>query len=71
MQAVNEIAAIVRMMLTQRKLEIKVDKKKFPNVKFDRRRMQQVLLNLLSNAAKFSTKGEIRVTPSLIFHDQD
>ena len=71
MQAVSEIAAIVRMMLTQRKLEIKVDKKKFPNVKFDRRRMQQVLLNLLSNATKFSTKGEIVVTPSLIFHDQD
>ena len=32
------------------------------NLAFDNRRLQQVLLNLLSNASKFQTSGEILVS---------
>ena len=35
-------------------------------LKFDQRRYQQVLLNLLSNAAKYSHMGMIQVIPSIV-----
>ena len=38
-------------------------------LKFDKRRLQQVLLNLLSNAVKFQTGGIIRVETEVIFED--
>ena len=38
---------------------------RYPRLTFDKRRLQQVLLNVLSNAVKFQSRGEIMVTASI------
>ena len=48
----------------KRKLQILFDKGKMEKIqilKFDKRRLQQVLLNLLSNACKYQVSGIIEV----------
>ena len=60
---------IIQLTLNQRKLEIVYNStqlKRLPSLKFDKRRLQQVLLNLLSNAAKFTSKGVITVGTRLL-----
>ena len=37
-----------------------------PDLKFDKRRLQQVLINLLSNAIKHQIQGEIKVEVMVI-----
>ena len=39
-----------------------------PTIKSDRRRLRQILLNLLSNAAKFTSEGYIKVTARRVDH---
>ena len=54
----------------QRRLKIKFDNSMMqhtPMIKFDKRRLQQVLLNLLSNACKFQTTGHIQVKASCAY----
>ena len=60
---------IIQLTINQRKLEIVYDAKqlyKLPSIKFDKRRLQQVLLNLLSNAVKFTSKGIVTVSTLVI-----
>ena len=56
---------IIKLTLFDRKFDICYDKARLHRIpraiKFDKRRLQQVLLNLLSNAVKFTSKGEIKV----------
>ena len=40
-------------------------------MRFDRRRLQQVILNLLSNAVKFQSKGVINVHSYMSLFDDD
>ena len=40
------------------------------NMKFDKRRLQQVILNLLSNAVKFTQEGSIKVH-AFVFQEGD
>ena len=52
----------------KRKVRITLDKDDLqynPVARIDKRRLQQVLLNLLSNACKFQTEGIIQVKASL------
>ena len=42
------------------------DKKFSPIINHDEHRIQQVLLNLQSNALKFTTKGEIKINVSIL-----
>ena len=59
-EAIEETTSIVKMGLKSRLLVIEYNKKqlkRLPKIKFDKRRFQQVLLNLLSNATKYQTQG--------------
>lgn len=55
--AILEIIEIMQYSIHHRPLKILFDfetvQQKVPSLKFDRRRLQQVLMNLLSNACKF------------------
>ena len=55
-KAISEIVKMMSYSLAKRDLSIKFDETTLENcplIKFDKRRLQQVLLNLLSNACKF------------------
>ena len=60
-EAINEIVSIFDLTLEHRKLKIIFQHMNIPKMKFDKRRLQQVVYNLLSNAVKFSKKGIISI----------
>ena len=65
-EAIHEVIIMMRQTLTSDNIEIQfIGKKAHNNIMFDKRRLQQVLLNVLSNAIKFQAFGEIRVFSSI------
>ena len=56
---------MMEFVLVRKKIKIRSDTtfiaRFHPTLSFDKRRLQQVLLNLLSNASKFQKKGVIKV----------
>ena len=69
-EAMIEIVNMVRLTSTQSHLEIEYIQNRFPELRFDKRRLQQVLLNLLSNAIKSQSKGVITVLPRIKREDE-
>ena len=63
--AIIEIVNMVRLTLTQTKLRIEYTYSQTSKLRFDRRRLQQVILNLLSNAIKFQSEGTITIMSDL------
>ena len=60
---------IIEMSLNNRRLKIEYNKqliKQMPKVVFDKRRFQQVLLNILSNATKHQSQDLIQLKVSLL-----
>ena len=61
-----QIIKIFCLTLVNRKISLVCDlasiHRDYAVISFDRRRLQQVLYNLLSNAAKFTRKGEIKIS---------
>ena len=66
-QIVSEVASLLRFRTDEKNLDLKVelDEEIPANVIGDGVRLRQVLINLISNAVKFTQKGEIRVSVSV------
>ena len=64
-QTIIEMVQVIRCTLTHREVKIIFEKPQIPDLNLDRRRLQQVVLNLLSNASKFTTKGDIKILVNL------
>ena len=61
-QVVKEAADIVRGWVEARQLRLTIDiPRELPQLRLDRTRIRQVLLNLLSNATRFTDAGWVRV----------
>lgn len=61
-EVVHEVADMVRGLISARRLQLELDLEAgLPVFRFDRTRVRQVLLNLLTNATRFTDQGWIRV----------
>jgi signal transduction histidine kinase len=61
-QLFDELAATTRLLLASRPVDVVVDQRGAPEIiRVDRQRLRQILLNLLSNAAKFTEAGTIEL----------
>ena len=73
--AITEIIDIMRYSISHRLLCIMFDfetlQRETPILRFDKRRLQQVLMNLLSNACKFQREGIIEVIPRVVMQNQE
>jgi signal transduction histidine kinase len=75
--ALEEAAGLVKPLATQRGLELVVERpENFAIVETDATKLRQILVNLLTNAAKFTERGSIRLRawvdgPSIIFEVKD
>jgi signal transduction histidine kinase/DNA-binding response OmpR family regulator/HAMP domain-containing protein len=60
-QVVTAVIEIIRPMAQSKGVSLKINIENNPDMYSDRARIQQVLFNLLSNAAKFTKQGEIGI----------
>ncbi len=59
----NNILSTARTLLADKEVEVKIElDETIPPISGDKQRITQVLLNLVSNACKFTDKGEIKIT---------
>ena len=66
-KVIREIVDMMNFTINSEELQIKyISKKGCNKLYFDKRRVQQVLLNLLSNAAKFQDFGTITVFSHIV-----
>ncbi len=68
----NETVALVSMLAREKGLELTVNTDSLPQyVLADRKRLKQVLINLLGNGIKFTRKGQVNLKVSAIGSVQD
>jgi signal transduction histidine kinase len=61
-QSINKVAAIIRPLAEAKKLELRISIAPGVNeVVSDQRRVEQIVLNLLNNAVKFTEKGSVHL----------
>jgi PAS domain S-box-containing protein len=61
-QLVDEVLAELEPLIARSKLEIKKDVSKLPPQSADRPKVKQIILNLVTNALKFTTKGSVTIS---------
>lgn len=61
-EIVDEAAASIRPQLKEKDLALEINAESWPEMFTDRKRLLQCLLNLLSNAFKYTEKGKISVS---------
>jgi signal transduction histidine kinase len=64
-EIINSVASMARSLLTDKPIELKVNiDDGLPRIRGDQQRIFQILLNLMSNACKFTEAGRISVSAS-------
>lgn len=61
MTAIDQAVRLMRRRAQDKQLSLVVDAENVPEIHADHRAVKQILLNLLSNALKFTENGEVRV----------
>ncbi|MBU6372806.1 MAG: PAS domain-containing sensor histidine kinase [Alphaproteobacteria bacterium] len=61
MTAIDQAVRLMRRRAQDKQLSLVVDAENVPEIHADHRAVKQILLNLLSNALKFTEAGEVRV----------
>ena len=62
-QILESVLATIRGLIKDKPIELRVDvRNPLPSIYADAKRVRQILLNVLSNAAKFTQEGYIKVT---------
>ena len=74
LDSISEMIELMNSTLVSRNMKIILNldtQSRLPKLaKFDKRRLQQVLLNLLSNSIKYTSKGNITVDPWVVIEDE-
>ncbi len=60
-QLIEEVLAELEPLIARAKLELRVEVGKMPPLSADRPKVKQIILNLVTNALKFTTKGGVTV----------
>ncbi len=69
-EVVSEVAQTLEPMISQKGLQLVTDLTGgIPEISSDRKKIFQILLNLVNNAVKFTDKGEIRVNCTMADHN--
>lgn len=60
-EPVDAVMAVIRPLAKEKELSVQVDLPEMDELRTDQEKLKQILLNLMSNAQKFTTQGEIGI----------
>lgn len=66
--SIEHAVALIRPFAEKKRLDLSVEMGEDVTITSDRRRVEQILLNLLNNAVKFTEHGEVRLSVARVAH---